>query len=155
MWALDWPIWTLDPPVTILTSLSVTSAVENVIPPVTVWPPSMVKQIEQAPEPHEPKPLASDVHIFPSPDPVGKRHDVEIDCVVLPNALSLSSPNTTDVINDPYTAPVQFYAAYLAKYYEQSYGEAEIYKQEYNKHAQSVLNTVFTRRVPSVYSSPY
>ena len=92
------------------------------------------------------------IYIGPVPDQV---YQLEIDCVVLPNPLSLSSPSTTDVINDPYTSPVQFYAAYLAKYYEQSYGEAEIYKQEYNKHAQSVLNTVFTRRVPSVYSSPY
>jgi len=92
------------------------------------------------------------IYIGPVPDQV---YQLEIDCVVLPNNLSLSSPNTTDVINDPYTTPVQFYAAYLAKYYEQSYGEAEIYKQEYNKHAQSVLNTVFTRRVPSVYSTPY
>jgi len=92
------------------------------------------------------------IYIGPVPDQV---YQLEIDCVVLPNNLSLTSPNTTDVINDPYTTPVQFYAAYLAKYYEQSYGEAEIYKQEYNKHAQSVLNTVFTRRIPSVYSTPY
>jgi hypothetical protein len=74
--------------------------------------------------------------------------------VVLPNDLTLSSPNTTDVIVDPYSGCVQFYAAYLAKYYEQSYGEAEIYKQEYNKHISAVLATIYTRRIPSVYSSP-
>ena len=61
----------------------------------------------------------------------------------------------TDVINDPYTTCVKFYAAYLAKFYEQSYGESEIFKQEYTKQAGSVLNSVFTRRIPSVYSSPY
>jgi hypothetical protein len=92
------------------------------------------------------------IYIGPVPDQV---YQLEIDCVVLPLALSLNTPTTTDVINDPYTTPVQFYAAYLAKYYEQSFGEAEIYKQEYMKHAQSVLNTVFTRRIPSVYSSPF
>jgi len=92
------------------------------------------------------------IYIGPVPDQV---YQLEIDCVVLPLALSLNTPTTTDVINDPYTSPVQFYAAYLAKYYEQSFGEAEIYKQEYMKHAQSVLNTVFTRRIPSVYSSPF
>jgi len=92
------------------------------------------------------------IYIGPVPDQV---YQLEIDCVVLPNALTLQNSGVTDTIVDPYYTPVQFYAAYLAKYYEQSFGEAEIFKQEYNKHAQSVLNTVFTRRVPSVYSSPY
>ena len=92
------------------------------------------------------------IYIGPVPDQV---YQLEIDCVVLPNPLTLANSTVTDTITDPYYTPVQFYAAYLAKYYEQSFGEAEIYKQEYQKHAQSVLNTVFTRRVPSVYSSPY
>jgi hypothetical protein len=92
------------------------------------------------------------IYIGPVPDQI---YQIEVDCVVLPNALSLNSPNTTDVINDPYSNPVQFYAAYLAKYYEQSYGEAEIYKQEYIKHIGSVINTVYTRRIPSVYSSTF
>ena len=91
------------------------------------------------------------IYIGPVPDQV---YQVEIDCVVLPNALSLNTPNTTDSINDPYSSCVQFYAAYLAKYYEQSYGESEIYKQEYLKHINSVINSVYTRRIPSVYSSP-
>jgi hypothetical protein len=92
------------------------------------------------------------IYIGPVPDQV---YQLEIDLVVLPLDLSLNTPSTTDVINDPYTTPVQYYAAYTAKYYEQSFGEAEIYKQEYFKHAQSVLNSVYTRRLPSVYSSPY
>ena len=92
------------------------------------------------------------IYLGPVPDQV---YQLEIDCVVLPNALSLNTATATDTIVDPYNSPVQFYAAYIAKYYEQSFGEAEIYKQEYNKHAQSVLNTVFTRRIPTVYSSPY
>ena len=91
------------------------------------------------------------VFIGPVPDQI---YQLEIDCVVLPNALSLSLPGVTDVINDPYTTSVKFYASYLAKYYEQSFGEAEIYKQEYIKNVGSVLNSVFTRRIPSVYSSP-
>jgi len=48
---------------------------------------------------------------------------------------------------------VQYYAAYKAKFYEQSYGEAEIFKQEYNKHILNVLNSTFTRRIPDPYSS--
>jgi hypothetical protein len=92
------------------------------------------------------------IYIGPVPDQV---YQIEVDCVVLPNQLSLTTPTTNDVINDPYTSPVQFYAAYLAKYYEQSFGEAEIFKQEYLKQVSSVLNSVYTRRIPSVYSSPY
>ena len=92
------------------------------------------------------------IYIGPVPDQV---YQIEVDCVVLPLPLSLSTPSATDTINDPYTKPVKFYAAYTAKYYEQSFGEAEIFKQEYLKHVSSVLNSVYTRRIPSVYSSPY
>lgn len=91
------------------------------------------------------------IYLGPVPDQI---YQVEIDCIVLPNQLVLSSANTTDSITDPYNTCVQFYAAYLAKYYEQSYGESEIYKQEYTKHVQSVINTIYTRRIPTIYSSP-
>ena len=92
------------------------------------------------------------IYIAPVPD---QSYVMELDTTILPTALSLNSPNATDPINDPYTTPVQFYAAYKAKYKEQSYGEAEIYKQEYIKHVNSVLGSVFTRRIPDPYSSPY
>ena len=90
------------------------------------------------------------IYIGPIPDQV---YQLEIDTVILPQDLTLTSPTTADSIQDPYTSCPQFYAAYLAKYYEQSFGEAEIYKQEYFNHARSVLNTTFTRRIPSPYSS--
>lgn len=90
------------------------------------------------------------IYLGPVPDQI---YQIEVDCVVLPLELTLVSPNTTDTINDPYNTCVKFYAAYLAKYYEQSFGEAEIYKQEYNKHIAAVLNSVFTRRIPTPYSS--
>lgn len=89
------------------------------------------------------------IYIGPVPDQV---YQLEIDCIVLPLPLVLSAPDVPDTINDPYDTCVKFYAAYLAKYYEQSFGEAEIYKQEYNKNVLSVLNTTFTRRIPTVYS---
>ena len=89
------------------------------------------------------------IYIGPVPDQI---YQVEIDCVVLPNALNLTTASTADTIADPYTSCVKFYAAYLAKFYEQSFGESEIFKQEYLKQATSVLNTTFTRRIPSSYS---
>jgi hypothetical protein len=90
------------------------------------------------------------LYIAPVPD---QSYSIEVDTVILPTALSLNSPSTVDSIVDPYTTPVAFYAAYKAKYKEQSYGEAEIYKQEYAKHVQAVLNSTYTRRIPDPYSS--
>jgi len=90
------------------------------------------------------------LYIAPVPD---QSYAIEVDTVILPTPLSLSNPSVVDSIVDPYTTPVAFYAAYKAKYKEQSYGEAEIYKQEYAKHVQAVLNSVYTRRIPDPYSS--
>ena len=90
------------------------------------------------------------IYVGPVPD---QAYVIEIDSTILPTALSLSTPNVNDQIQDPYTTPVAFYAAYKAKYKEQSYGEAEIYKQEYAKQIQAVLNSVYTRRIPDPYST--
>ena len=94
----------------------------------------------------------SNIYIGPIPD---EAYQLEIDTVILPSPLVLATPGINDSIKDPYTSSVKFYAAYLAKYYEQSYGEAEIYKQEYMKQTSAVLTSVFTRRIPTPYSSPY
>jgi len=88
------------------------------------------------------------IYLSPIPDQI---YTLEMDTVILPTALT----NLSDVdnqLNDPYTSPVAYYACYKAKFKEQSYGEAEIYKQEYIKHIQAVLNSVFTRRIPDAYS---
>jgi hypothetical protein len=90
--------------------------------------------------------------IFLSPVP-DQSYNVEVDTVIMPQPMSLGSD--VDTILAPYTQPVQFYAAYKAKYQEQSYGEAEIFKQEYIKHVSAVLNSVYTRRIPNPYSTPY
>jgi hypothetical protein len=92
----------------------------------------------------------SKIYLSPVPDQI---YTVEIDTIILPTPLTTS--NQTDEIIDPYTNPVAFYAAYKAKYKEQSYGEAEIYKQEYVKQVQAVLSSVMTRRLPDPYSTPF
>ena len=92
------------------------------------------------------------IYIGPVPD---ESYPIEIDTVILPTALSLSATTQVDQIVDPYTTPVAFYAAYKAKYKEQSYGEAEIYKQNYIQEVRSVLATTVTRRIPNPYSTPY
>ena len=90
------------------------------------------------------------IYFGPSPDQV---YTIELDTVVLPLALTLQSGN--DQIPAPYTSPIKFYAAYLAKYKEQSYGEAEIFKIEYDKQARSAIASSMTRRLPTPFSSPY
>ena len=89
-------------------------------------------------------------YIAPVPD---QEYGMELDTIVMP--LPLTSGSQVDEIAEPYNSPIAFYAAYKDKYYEQSYGEAEIFKQEYTKQAQAVLTSVFTRRMPNPYSTPY
>ena len=89
-------------------------------------------------------------YVGPVPDQV---YQAEADTILLP--LPLVADSDVDEIIDPYTTPVAYYACYKAKYKEQSFGEAEIFKQEYVKHVQSALTTTFTRRMPSPYSTPY
>jgi hypothetical protein len=90
-------------------------------------------------------------YLGPSPDQV---YTIEVDSVVQPTDLvSLSDPET-DIVQ-PFQQPVMFFAAHLAKYYEQSYGESEIFKGEYQKLVQNVLSTQFTRRIPNAYASGY
>jgi len=90
------------------------------------------------------------IFVGPVPDEI---YTIEVDSVVLPLPLVYSTD--VDSINNPYTNPVKFYAAYLAKYYEQSFGEAEIFKQEYKTQTQAVLVSTYTRRIPDPYSTPF
>lgn len=90
------------------------------------------------------------IYISPVPDQV---YPIELDTVIMP--LPLVTTTEVDTIQDPYTSGVKFYAAYLAKYYEQSFGESEIYKQEYIKQIQSVLASTYTRRIPNPYGQGF
>lgn len=87
------------------------------------------------------------LYFQPVPD---QTYQAELDTVVLPDPLV--NDNTVEVIIDPYTSAVKYYAAYMAKYQEQSYGEAEIFKAEYNKQIQAIINSTFTRRMYNPYS---
>ena len=86
------------------------------------------------------------IYLGPVPD---QTYTVELDTVVMPTALTTSSP--TETIPDPYTTPVAFYACYKAKHKEQAYGESEIFNQEYKNQVRSVLSSVFTRRITTPY----
>jgi len=90
------------------------------------------------------------IYISPVPDQV---YTIEVDTTILP--LPLVNGAEVDTIIDPYTTPVAYYASYTAKFKEQSYGESEIFYQQYVSKVRSVLNTTFTRRMPDPYSTPF
>lgn len=88
-----------------------------------------------------------DTSIFLGPTP-DQSYAVEFDTVILPTAL------TDYVTIDPIPAvaqdPIKFYAAYLAKNNEQSYGEAEAFRGMYSRKLLEVTS-VYTGRIPSQY----
>jgi hypothetical protein len=92
----------------------------------------------------------SQIYVGPVPD---QAYVIDLDTVILPT--DMVNLTDTDTINAPYDTVVQFYAAHLAKYYEQSFGEAEIYLQQYKQKTQAVLTSTFTRRIPDPYSTPF
>jgi hypothetical protein len=92
----------------------------------------------------------SQIYVGPVPD---QAYVIDLDTVILPTVMV--NLTDADTIIDPYDSVVQFYAAHLAKYYEQSFGEAEIYLQQYKQKTQAVLASVFTRRIPTPYSTPF
>ena len=90
------------------------------------------------------------LYIGPVPDQV---YSVDLDTVILPT--TMTNLADTDTIVDPYTTVVKYYAAHEAKYYEQSFGEAELFLQQYKQKTQAVLVSTYTRRIPDPYNNPY
>ena len=90
-------------------------------------------------------------YVSPVPD---QNYLIELDTVCRPTDLVTLDQEETDIPH-PWQNPVPFYAAYQAKYKEQSYGEAELFKQQYVANTQNVLSNTFTRRMPDPYSRPY
>jgi hypothetical protein len=90
------------------------------------------------------------LYLAPVPDQV---YQLELDTIVQPT--NLVNSTDTDNILIPWSNPIQFYAAYQAKFYEQSFGESELFKQQYISQVQSVLAGTNTRRMPNPYSTIY
>jgi hypothetical protein len=89
-------------------------------------------------------------YLSPVPD---QNYVTELDTIIAPDDLVDNS--SIEQIPLEFTSPVAFYACHQAKYKEQAFGESEIFKQEYIKKVQNVLATVYTRRLPNPYSTPY
>ena len=90
-------------------------------------------------------------YLSPVPD---QNYAIEVDTVVRPVPLVALTDVETN-IPEPWQDPVPFYAAHIAKFKEQSYGEAELFKNQYLAKTQNVLSSTFTRRMPDPYSRPY
>jgi hypothetical protein len=85
-------------------------------------------------------------YLGPIPD---QYYTAEIDSVVLP--VPLVNLSDVDFINQPYSFPVSFYAAYKAKIKEQSYTESADFHKQYQSRVLDALRSSYTRRIPNSY----
>ena len=85
--------------------------------------------------------------VGPPPD---QSYPVELDTVILPTALT--DYVTVDPIPAMMQTPIKFYAAYLAKFNNQAYGEAEMQLQAYKRRV-AECESAYTRRVPNPYGT--
>jgi len=85
--------------------------------------------------------------IEPPPD---QPYQFELDSVVLPT--NLSDYVTSDPIPLAAQDPIKFYAAYLAKLYEQAFGESEMHRENYRRRMIECSNA-YTRRIPNAYET--
>lgn len=84
------------------------------------------------------------VYLGPMPD---QTYPAEVDSVILPTDLSGATVDPIPLVSQ---GPIKYYAAHLAKFNSQSFGEAEIFLEQYNKKLQDVVGA-YTRRIPNIY----
>lgn len=87
------------------------------------------------------------VYIQPIPD---QTYAVEWDSSLQPPVIV--DTTTVEVIPFPFRSPVPFYAAYLAKLKEQSWGEAKAFKDQYTQQIMDAIRSSFTRRSRNPYA---
>jgi len=87
------------------------------------------------------------IYFAPIPD---IDYGVELDTIVVPVNLVLSTDAETLPI--PFTSPVAYWAAHKAKYREQSYGEADKFKETYVYEVRNAIGSTYTRRVRYPYN---
>ena len=85
------------------------------------------------------------VYIAPLPD---QNYNSDWDVAINPQPLT--SDGQAETIPPPFTDPVKFWAAYLAKFKEQSFGEAAMFKKEYLANLMMAARSFQTRILPNV-----
>jgi hypothetical protein len=93
--------------------------------------------------------MYGDTSIFVGPTP-DQTYPMEMDSIILPTALT--DTVTTDPIPAVAQDPIKFYAASLAKFNNQSYGESETLRQKYRDRLLEVSGA-YQRRVPNIYGA--
>lgn len=91
----------------------------------------------------------STIYVGPVPD---QSYAIELDTVVTPPALANLTDSDAGIINDPYSGAVRYYAAHEAKFKEQSFGESELFKKQYDNEILSIQTRTMTRRMPSPFA---
>jgi hypothetical protein len=89
------------------------------------------------------------IFVGPTPD---QTYATEFDTVVLPTNFAIGDTSTADAIPLRNQDPIKFYAAHLAKFNAQNYGEAETYKNKYRERLLEVC-AAYTRRIGSIYAA--
>ena len=84
------------------------------------------------------------IYLGPLPD---QTYQANVDTVILPTDIS---GGTVDPIPPVVQDPIKFYAAFLAKYNAQMYGEAATFRQAYTQRLLEVAQP-YTRRMGNVY----
>jgi hypothetical protein len=87
-------------------------------------------------------------YVGPAPD---QTYQSEWDTLLTPPDLVALSD--TCVIQSPYSDPVAFYAAHLAKINEQAYSESEQFLKLYQQKMQYAVRSAMMRMLPSAYGS--
>lgn len=86
-------------------------------------------------------------YIGPKPDQV---YTTEIDTIQIPN--TLVDNTTVEQLIYPFTDPPPYYAAYLAKKKEQSYGEAQDFLREFFRVTKEAVASSQLRRIRDVFN---
>jgi len=86
------------------------------------------------------------IFVGPVPD---QTYVTDWDVALIPQPLA--SDTDVETLSPPFTDLVKYWAAYLAKFKEQSLGEAQIFKNEYMSMGRIVARAYMTRVVPDPY----
>jgi hypothetical protein len=90
---------------------------------------------------------ALQVYVGPIPD---QTYVTDWDVAIIPTPLV--NLTDTETIPPPFQEPVQYWACYLAKFKEQSLGEAKLFKDEYKSIGMMAARSFMTRVVPNPYA---
>lgn len=87
------------------------------------------------------------IYIGPTPD---QNYVSDWDCSFIPPPLTNDS--TPEPIPEPFTTPIKYHAAYLAKFREQAIGEAKLFEGQYMRQVFTEARAFQQRIIPDPYA---